>query len=82
MCTLETRWTPQVSCALKNSGKRSGREYTYLLMARPRKSRIDKQSVRVVLHLTMAEKKRLDAEATRAKLPVATLARLRAVGAR
>jgi hypothetical protein len=47
---------------------------------RPPKSAATKQSAKVVLHLTPAEKKRLDAEAARAKLPVATLARLRAVG--
>jgi|HubBroStandDraft_2_1064218.scaffolds.fasta_scaffold04066_7 hypothetical protein len=49
-------------------------------MARPRKSRSDKQSVRVVLNLTPDEKKRLDAAARQAGLPPATLARLRALG--
>jgi hypothetical protein len=34
----------------------------------------------VVLHLTPAEKRKLDAAARRAGLPVATLARLRAIG--
>jgi hypothetical protein len=51
-------------------------------VARPRKSVSEKQSIKVVLHLTLREKKQLDAAATKAKLPVATLARLRAVGAR
>lgn len=44
-------------------------------MGRPRKSRVDKQSCKVVLHLTLAEKKRLDAAARRAGLPVATAVR-------
>lgn len=48
-------------------------------MARPRKSRASKQSVRVVIHLTRAEKKRLDAAATKSGLPVATVARLYAL---
>jgi hypothetical protein len=46
------------------------------IMARPRKKLIEKRSVDVVLHLTPAEKKRLDAAAARAGLPVATVARL------
>jgi hypothetical protein len=46
-------------------------------MARPRKSRVDKQSVRVVLHLTLAEKRKLDALAAKMGLPVATAARIR-----
>lgn len=46
-------------------------------MARPRKSRSAKQSIRVVIHLTPGEKKQLDAAAMQAGLPVATLARLR-----
>jgi hypothetical protein len=45
-------------------------------MSRPRKPRTKKQSICVVLHLTPAEKKRLDAAAARAGLPVATVARL------
>ncbi len=49
-------------------------------MGRPRKLQGQKQSIRVVLYLTPAEKKRLDALARQAGLPVATLARLRAVG--
>lgn len=49
-------------------------------MSRPRKPRVSKQSVRVVLHLTVAEKKRLDEMAREAGLPVATFARLRAIG--
>ncbi len=49
-------------------------------MGRPRKLQGQKQSIRVVLYLTQAEKKRLDALARQAGLPVATLARLRAVG--
>ena len=48
-------------------------------MARPRKTKVDKQSVVVVLHLTLADKKRLDAAAARAGLPVATAARLYAL---
>jgi hypothetical protein len=51
-------------------------------MPRPRKSKVEKQSVVVVLHLTLAEKKKLDVLAKQAGLPVATLARLRAVGTR
>jgi hypothetical protein len=47
-------------------------------MGRPPKSAADKQSIKIVLHLTPAEKKKLDREAAREKLPVATLARLRA----
>ncbi len=46
-------------------------------MGRPRKPRVDKQSVRVVLNFTLAEKKRLDEMARKAGLPVATLARLK-----
>ena len=46
-------------------------------MARPRKPRSDKQSAQVVLYLTPGEKKRLTVAANRAKLSVATLARLR-----
>jgi hypothetical protein len=45
-------------------------------MARPRKSKIDKQSVVVALRLTQADKKRFDAAALRAGLPVATMARI------
>ena len=45
-------------------------------MSRPRKPRATKQSVVVALHLTAAEKKRLDAAALREGLPVATVARL------
>jgi hypothetical protein len=45
---------------------------------RPPKLVADKQSMKVVLHLTPAEKKRLDLEAARERVPVATLARLRA----
>jgi len=48
-------------------------------MARPRKPRVDKQSCKVVLHLTPAEKKRLEAAAARSGLPVATVARLYAM---
>jgi len=48
------------------------------MRGRPPKSAATKQSAKVVLHLTPAEKKRLDAAAARAKLPVATPARLRA----
>lgn len=48
-------------------------------MGRPRKSASKKQSVRVVLHLTRAEKRLLDAAASRAGLPVATVARLYAM---
>lgn len=48
-------------------------------MARPPKSKADKQSVRVVLHLTPAEKRRLDAIAAKMRLPVATAARIRAL---
>ena len=51
-------------------------------MSRPHKPRASKQSVVVVLHLTPAEKKKLEALAKQAGLPVATLARLRAVGAK
>jgi len=47
-------------------------------MGRPPKPAAEKQSMKVVLHLTPAEKKRLDRAAARAKVPVATLARLRA----
>lgn len=50
-------------------------------MARPRKSRSEKQSVRLVLTLTSSEKRRLDAAAAQAGLPVATYARLRVCGA-
>jgi hypothetical protein len=46
-------------------------------MGRPPKSAADKQSIKIVLHLTPAEKKKLDKAAAQAKLPVATLARLR-----
>jgi hypothetical protein len=45
-------------------------------VARPRKSDATKQSVVVALHLTLAEKRRLDAAAKRVGLPVATAARL------
>lgn len=48
-------------------------------MSRPLKSRASKQSVRVVLHLTPAEKKRLDAAAIKVGLPTATVARLYAL---
>lgn len=48
-------------------------------MARPRKSRAEKRSVLVVLHLTPAEKKRLMSAAARTGLPVATVARLYAL---
>ena len=50
-------------------------------MARPRKPAAQKQSVKVVLHLTPAEKRQLDAAAARAGLPVATLVRLSALEA-
>jgi hypothetical protein len=46
-------------------------------MGRPRKSSAQKRSVRVVLLLTTAEKRQLEAAAARAHLPVATFARLR-----
>ena len=49
-------------------------------VGRPRKSVDEKQSIRVVLHLTPAEKKRLDALAAKMDLPVATAARIRALG--
>lgn len=45
-------------------------------MSRPRKTRVQKQSAKVVLHLTLAQKKQLDAAADRIGLPVATVARL------
>ena len=45
-------------------------------MARPRKTRIEKRSARVVLQFTPGEKKRLEAVAERAGLPVATAARV------
>lgn len=48
-------------------------------MARPRKPAKTKQSAKVVLHLTPAEKRRLDAAAAQLRLPVATLARLYAM---
>jgi hypothetical protein len=48
-------------------------------MGRPRKSAALKQSVKVVLHLTPAEKRKLDAAAARMSLPVATAARIRAL---
>ena len=51
-------------------------------MARPRKAPAKKQSVKVVIHLTPAEKRRLDAAAERVGLPVATLARQRTIGVR
>jgi hypothetical protein len=50
-------------------------------MARPRKSRATKQSVKLVLSLTPAEKKRLEAAAAKDRLPVATAARLYAMRA-
>jgi hypothetical protein len=50
-------------------------------MARPRKSRATKQSAKVVLHLTLAEKKRLEVAAAKDRLPVATAARLYAMRA-
>jgi hypothetical protein len=46
---------------------------------RPPKSRADKQSVRVIVCMTPGEKKQLDAEAKRAKMPVSTLMRSRAL---
>jgi hypothetical protein len=49
------------------------------IMGRPRKSVSKKQSVRLVLHLTLADKKILDDAAKRAGLPVATVARLYAM---
>ena len=49
-------------------------------VGRPRKSVDEKQSIKVVLHLTPAEKKRLDALAAKMDLPVATAARIRALG--
>ena len=49
------------------------------LMTRPKKSKVDKQSVVVVLRLTTADKKRLDDAAARIGLPVATAARLYAL---
>jgi len=48
-------------------------------MARPCKPLAEKRSVKVVLHLTRAEKKKLDALARQESLPVATLTRLRAL---
>lgn len=48
-------------------------------MGRPPKSAADKQSIKVVIHLTPAEKRLLDREAAKAKVPVATLARIRTV---
>ena len=48
---------------------------------RPPKPRAKKQSELVVLHLTPAEKKKLDAAAERAGLPVATFARMHAMQA-
>jgi len=45
-------------------------------MGRPCKPHAEKQSVRIILNLTPAEKKRLDAAARRAGLSVATVARL------
>ena len=50
-------------------------------MARPRKPTAQKQSVKVVLHLTPAEKRLLDAAAGRAGLPVATMVRIGALEA-
>ena len=47
---------------------------------RPRKPRAEKQSALVVIHLTPAEKKKLEAAARRADLPVATLARRLVIG--
>jgi len=44
-------------------------------MGRPRKPRSEKQSVRLVLHLTPGEKKQLDVAAARANLPAAAFAR-------
>lgn len=49
-------------------------------MARPRKPRAEKQSILVAIHLTPAEKKKLDSAAKKAGLPVATLARFRVTG--
>ena len=48
---------------------------------RPRKPRAKKQSEQVVIHLTPAEKKKLNAAADRAGLPVATFARMHAMQA-
>jgi hypothetical protein len=50
-------------------------------MSRSRKPVAHKQSIKVVLHLTPAEKRRLDAAAKREGLPVATAARLYALRA-
>jgi hypothetical protein len=47
------------------------------VIGRPPKSVAEKQSFKVVLHLTPAEGKRLAKAAARAKVPIATLARLR-----
>lgn len=49
-------------------------------MGRPRKPPADKRSVRVVLHLTPAEKKQLDRMAAAARVPTTVFARLRVVG--
>jgi hypothetical protein len=51
-------------------------------MGRPRKRVSQKQSIRVVLHLTPAEKKKLDRIAAQMGLPTATAARFRALGTR
>jgi len=50
-------------------------------VARPRKPAAAKQSAKVVLHLTPAEKRKLAAAAARAGLPVATTTRLLALRA-
>jgi hypothetical protein len=49
-------------------------------MARPRKAAASKRSATVVLYLTPAEKRQLESLARQAGLPVATFARLRALG--
>lgn len=49
-------------------------------MARPRKSAANKRSVQVVLYLTPAEKRQIDALAKQRGLSVSTFARLRALG--
>lgn len=48
-------------------------------MARPRKPLAEKQSIKVVLHLTPAEKRKLDSLAAKMGMPVATAARIRAL---
>lgn len=46
-------------------------------MVRPKKKAAEKRSVRLVLHLTAVERRELEEAAARAKLPLATWARLR-----